>query len=95
MKTLFYASLTATGFGLFQLLGFIATAYPITRSGAILFIILGQIAILILGFANWCGLKNENYWNDSASIWTGFAPAIALGAVAIVAIIFGIHSALG
>ena len=97
MKFLFYSSLTATGFSLFQLLGYIATAYPNVRGGAILFILLGAIAILVLGFANWCGLQNQgnSYYNDSTQLWTGFAPAIALGALAVLALIFGIHSALG
>lgn len=96
MKTLFYSSLIAAGFGLFQTLSFIATAYPAARGGAILFLLLGVVAIFAVGFANWCGYKNQGlYFFDGSSLWLGFAPTIILGFMAMCAIAFGIHSGMG
>jgi len=93
MKTLFYGGLLFSGYALFQGLGFIAKAYPVTSSGVSLVIFLSFTILLIFGFNNLCGYYRNDGYIDRTQTIISFAPVFALGSLIVVAIISGIYAA--
>jgi uncharacterized membrane protein YidH (DUF202 family) len=94
MKNLFYAGLVGCGYAFFQLMGFVAAAFPASRSGAIALIILGLLFIVALGVTNWCGLYYQrNGVIDRTQSIVGFAPTFVFGTLALAAVIVGIYAA--
>lgn len=94
MKILFYCGLGLTGFSLVQLLAFVGVAYPQAFLGATLILALIATAILIVGLANWIGVHTKGITMGRSSIAIGFAPAIALGLIFVVAIACGVYVAI-
>jgi hypothetical protein len=95
MKTLFWGGMLLTGYSLFQLFGYIAAAFPIARGGALLILVLGFIGILVTGYENWCKRYDQGYsYIDQWQMVLGFAPAIALGTIAIIAVVCGVYAAV-
>ena len=95
MKVLFYSGLGLSGFSLIQLLSFVGVAYPQARMGAFLLLLAIAGCIFILGLANWIGVHTKGIAMGRSSIAIGFAPAIAIGILFLVAIGCGIYTAVG
>lgn len=91
MKYLFYGGMAYCGYATFQLLGFIASAFPSSRVGAIGIIILLMLIIVAMGVTNWCGLyyKKLGILTRSESV-IGFAPTFVFGSLALLAVSIGV-----
>ena len=95
MKALFYTGLSFTGFSLVQLTAFTGVAFPVTRVGAFLILLLIGFAIAALGLQNWVGLSLKGYAHGRNGTLIGFTPALIIGAFFILATICGVYIALG
>lgn len=91
MKYLLLTGLSLSGFSLAQLLAFVAASYSQARFGAVLLLIAIAVCIAIVGLANWVGLQIKG--NKSGFI-LGFAPAIAVGLLFVVAVACGLYIGL-
>ncbi len=88
MNILFYIGLGFTSFALVQFLSFLGTAYPGTRGGVFLLLLFIASGIAVAGLVNWSGLKLKGYYHETV---VGFMPAIALGALFLIAVICGVY----
>ena len=88
MNTLFYIGLGFTAFALIQFLSFTGTAFPGTRGGVVLLLLLIAGAIAAAGLINWSGLKLKGFHVDSL---LDFVPSIVLGLLFLIAVICGIY----
>lgn len=90
MKNLFYTGCCFCGYALFQLLGFVAAAFPGSRTGAISLIFLLLLLIAAVGLTNWVGLYYKQHRITRTQTLVGFAPALVFGAIALFAVLVGV-----
>lgn len=86
-----YASYILLGFAVMQSLGFLSTAYPFLRAGAIAVIGLAVVLIFCYGLLRWQQAAQSEYYDG----WViSFIPSIVLFTLLISAVAAGAISAL-